>query len=252
MSDPPRLCDDHNPRIAALLRAAQHEPHPERDLEKALAAVGSGGALIGVSQSAAAATAIGKVGFWSLAKWTGAGLVSGLVTVGGAHVAEQMLAPAPDPAASVTEKVEQRVAAPEARPERVSEAPPGAAVTLPAQRAAPIARNANPVATPAAGSTPKADPVTVEVLLIDEARRALAGGRAQEALATLARYRREAPTQRLAPEARYLEMEAYLAIGDTAAARRAAQILIERHPGAPHTARARWVLGDRKTNLADH
>ncbi len=251
MSDPPRLCDDHNPRIAALLRAAQREPHPERDFEKALAAVGAGGALIGASQSAAAATAIGKVGFWSLAKWAGVGLVSGLVTVGGAHVAEKMLASTPVPPVTPTERIEQRVAAPAAQPVPISEAQPEAPVTVP-QRAAPIARNANPVATPAAGSAPKTDPVTVEVLLIDEARRALARGRAQEALAALARYRAEAPTQRLLPEARYLEMEAYLAKGDAAAARRAAQTLIERYPSAPHAARARWVLGDQKPGSPDH
>src|SRR5262249_39023385 len=50
--------------------------------------------------------------------------------------------------------------------------------------------------------------MSVEVRLLDEARRALGEGRAVDALAALARYAREAPSRRLAPEAAYLEMEA--------------------------------------------
>jgi hypothetical protein len=258
MNDPPRLCHDINPRIAALLRAGQDEPHPDRDLQRALAAVGSAGAVIGASQSAAAVTAIGKVGAWSLAKWAGAGLVSGLVTLGGAQVAERLLEPEPAPAsASPGGGIERSPAPPVAATAHATTArvpahdPPRqqTAPDSPASRAATPARAAPPRPV---SSAPSPDSMIIEVQLIDEARRALGQGRPREALAALGRYHAEAPTRRLAPEARYLEMEAYLAAGNTAAARRAAATLLERHPGGPHSARARWVLGDQTKALGDH
>jgi hypothetical protein len=256
MTDPPRLCHDTNPRIAALLSAGQHEPHPDRDVERALAAVGAAGTVIGATQSAAAVTAFGKVGAWSIAKWAGAGLVGGLVTLGGAHVTEQLLALDPPPA-SPADGVERRhsvLGAPTARAEETQVAPqdpPRAPVAAdsPASRATPPARTA-PVRP--ADSAPSADSMIIEVQLLDEARRTLGQGRPHETLAALARYQAEAPTRRLAPEARYLEMEAHLATGDRAAARRTASNLLEHYPGGPHSARARWVLGDQTKALGDH
>jgi hypothetical protein len=84
--------------------------------------------------------------------------------------------------------------------------------------------------------------LAAEVALLDEARRLLGDGQAGAALAALSRYRTEVPRPRLDPEARYLELEALVASGAAARARRAATVLIEQYPGGPHAARARRVL----------
>jgi outer membrane protein assembly factor BamD (BamD/ComL family) len=82
----------------------------------------------------------------------------------------------------------------------------------------------------------------LEVRLLDEARSALSARRGSDALDALDRYGRQAQGRRLAPEAAYLEMEAYVLLGDRAAAQRSARDLLARYPGGPHVARARRVL----------
>jgi hypothetical protein len=265
MKDPPRLSNDKDRQLALLLRAAQSERPPRRALEKTLATLSAGSAVIGASQAAAAGTA-GKVAVWTITKWACGGLVSGLVTVGGAElVKHELREQARDSTAIGAHR--PRPALPRTRAPSAANRPlPPASAELeaaPPPRAGyePLPLPAPNAHTPAtkipersapAGRTPRDAPgvetdpaIAIEVKLIDEARRALAMGRARDALVSLARYRVQAPNRSLGPEAQYLEMEAQLALGDRDAARREAEALIARYPTAPQVARARWVLGDQ-------
>jgi hypothetical protein len=85
--------------------------------------------------------------------------------------------------------------------------------------------------------------ISIEIALIDEARRALQAGRAASALQALTRHRTEVKRPRLAPEAQYLEMEALFATGNSAAAQASARALLARHPKGPHATRAQALLG---------
>ena len=85
--------------------------------------------------------------------------------------------------------------------------------------------------------------ISLELALIDEARRALQTGRAGAALLALQRHRAEVKRPRLGPEAQYLEMEALFASGNASAARAVARALVARYPRGPHAARANAILG---------
>jgi hypothetical protein len=129
-----------------------------------------------------------------------------------------------------------------------SEAARAAAPSHEAVTVVPSKSGAPPVARPSSVGAYEPEAVTselaAEVALLDEVRQLLAGGRAGASLAALARYRSVVTRPKLDPEARYLELEALVASGDTARARRAATVLIEQYPGGPHAARARGVLGE--------
>jgi outer membrane protein assembly factor BamD (BamD/ComL family) len=80
-----------------------------------------------------------------------------------------------------------------------------------------------------------------EISLLDEARDALATNNPARALARLDEYDR-IPAPRLAPEAAYIRIEAFLARGDAAAARAAAHRFLAAHPTSPHAKRVRALL----------
>lgn len=252
MNGPLRLSEQLDGPAALLLRAAQKDVPPESVVAATITAV-SASAVAGSLTTTLAAKAKAK-GSLFLVKALLTGFTGGIVVVGSAeaiHYAvtrpERAAAHATEPGAPVTARA--RVAhgaavvpaeTPEIAPLRES----------PKTRfAAPSVAPRHAAVTPEPGDTrPKAPvPVTdpameLEVRLLDEARRSLSAGHGRDALDALGRYARQAQGQRLAPEAAYLELEAYLLLGDRDAALRSARDLLARYPGGPHVARARRVL----------
>jgi TolA-binding protein len=84
-----------------------------------------------------------------------------------------------------------------------------------------------------------------EMRVLDAARRVLASGDPQSALATLVEYEREFPNGALRPEASVLKVRALLAAGDRAGAEALAQRIIERAPQSEHADAVRAALGAR-------
>jgi hypothetical protein len=258
VSDPLRLSDDVDPALAQLLRAGQKEMPPRLAVEKTIASLGAATTLIGASHAAAAAVSAGKLGIWTLAGWVGAGVLSGVVTMGGVELVQRGVASNPGRRAAIASTAPEAprhaiepgpsarafpavpgatVAEPAlAPPEPLRPATDHAATLRPAVRAAPLRRSE----TDDSGVDPT---ISLEIELIDAARSALRAGRAASALEALNRYFAEVKRPRLGPEARYLQMEALFASGNGAAARAAAQRLLEGSPKSPHAARARSILG---------
>lgn len=274
MTDPLRLSDDSDRALSLLLRAGQNELPPSHALEKTIAGLGAATTVIGASQVAGAAVTAGKLGVWTLAKWAGAGVLSGVITVGGVelvqHGIESSRRPVVSDASSVSAKPAPRTfearhgSAPlvVAEPLRESEnvrvlpqqsqpqhdrAPLTGSGVL---RDGPASKPSGPATAPAVLRSAPApseldSTISIEIGLIDEARRALQAGRAASALEALNRHRTEVKQKRLAPEAQYLEMEALFAIGNKTSAGAAARALLERYPKGPHAARAQSILEAR-------
>jgi len=255
VTDPVRFSDEADPALALLLRAGQKELPPRGALEKTLSGLGAATAVIGVSHGAAAATA-GKLGLWTLAKWAGAGILSGAITVGGVELIQQGIESrrrAVDDSSVTAATPAERAIEPRQSPASFSPVSPLAAPSARATAAMPesheVAAGKRDGRT-AVSSIRRSEPVAsdvdraiaVEIALIDEARRALRAGDPASALETLNRHRSEVERPRLEPEAQYLRMEAFAAAGNGAAAQRAASALLERYPKGPHAARARAIL----------
>jgi TolA-binding protein len=107
-----------------------------------------------------------------------------------------------------------------------------AAAALPSATAAPTTERA-----------PQGVSIAEEVRTIDRARRALAAGRAREALRELEHYQARWPNGALSAEALVLRVEAKLKLGDRPAAEREARALINAHPNSRHADRLRALLG---------
>jgi hypothetical protein len=274
MTEPPRrLSEEANAPGSALLRAAQSEAPPSTVLERTLAAVAAASAASLVPTAAAAKTV--KSGTALALKYALLGFATGVVVVGGAeaihHAATRPSASATSAPAIVASG--QQLGAAAAReaasasagvgvvdvwpgpsatetsnlpffPEETADSGNRAVSRRAARAETDSVRAIDPRAIPS-GAVPSVEAdsaMEVEVRLLDEARTRLAEGRGRDALAVLGRYAREAPSQRLAPEAWYLEMEANHALGDRTAAMRSAQGLLERYPDGPHAARAKKIL----------
>ena len=97
-------------------------------------------------------------------------------------------------------------------------------------------------------SASRGDALSPELVCIDGARAALGAGNFGEALARSERCEREHPRGRLALEALLIRMHALEGMGQSAAARGAAQRLIALAPKSPHAARARALLDARREN----
>jgi hypothetical protein len=98
-----------------------------------------------------------------------------------------------------------------------------------------------------AGTNPGAAPsssIAAEVMVVDRARGALRDGRPREALAELARYRRQWPLGVLTPEVTVLEIEAELRLGARDSARRRARELIATQPNSRYAARLRILFDE--------
>jgi hypothetical protein len=243
--------------LGPLLRAAQKDVPPESVVA---ATVGAVSALpVAASLHTALAAKAKAKGSVLLLKALLTGFAGGVVVVGGAeaiHYAVTQPEHAPVSAVPSHAKVANRPAAPADAPAREAATMPPQPATrelplpVPARHgAAPEPTGKGPAAPtpatdPAMGvEAPVTDPaMELEVRLLDEARSALSAHRGRDALDALGRYAQQTQGRRLAPEAAYLEMEAYVLLGDREAAMRSARDLLARYPGGPHVARARHVL----------
>ena len=95
--------------------------------------------------------------------------------------------------------------------------------------------------TSTASSTPPDSPLARELRSLDGARSSLGRGDAAGALAELDRHDRAFPAGSLRTEAKMLRVEALLARGDRASARRLATELLARDPSGPHARRLRTI-----------
>ena len=231
---------------STLLSAGRDEWPSEEALARTLTAVGAGAAVVAVTGAAAGAglsagtAAKGSamiVSFGSVMKWLGVGALSGVVVAGVAHG----VTPKPPPRAVVERAAP--VAAPRAHALEAARArEPKAELTPPLADEArkPVVARAAPraLADPVLSNAPLA----AEVALVDRARASLASGSPARALEDLRDYETAFREPRLEPEVLYLRMEAELAAGNQAGARRVAAESLRRFPRSPHAARARQVL----------
>ena len=276
MSEPESWLDHGAPRdVEQLVRAAQAERPDSASLGRSLAAVGVGVAVTQVAATAKAAGTAAGVGATTkvttplvagvFAKWGAIGTLGGTLAVGIAEIATEAPAQvAPSPSLRAPSRLRPSPGQPDASPSRAaptapsaSAAPPAPAFPTPLESTALPAPNAAGLAAPprdhvapfpasrdsAPASGPiDADTLAAEVKSIDRARAALAAGKAAQALVVLDDYERLFRKRGFAPEALYLRMEAWAALGRTAEARAAAERLLTSYPNSLHTARARAVL----------
>jgi outer membrane protein assembly factor BamD (BamD/ComL family) len=81
-----------------------------------------------------------------------------------------------------------------------------------------------------------------EVAVLDNARRALADGRATEALGALDRYERSFPRGHMGQEVAFVRMQALIQSGDRAGATLLAERFLQTHPDSPLAPRVRELL----------
>lgn len=245
---PPRIARTGEPFNRALLRAGRSDDPPRGAEDRALAALGLSARLapgsVGTRPEGFSAVSWGAslkliavllalgacgAGVWMGARWlarvhAGSGLSA---EVSGPASAP---APAPPPAfaapASVARPAEPSVAATPSR--EVGASSGAAAASSPARRAGPAAVNRAAL--------------SVEVTLVQDAARALAGGDAAGALRVLDTYDRRWPHGALAEEAGALRVQALQRIDRTAEARALARKLLDAHPRGVLAARFQRVL----------
>ncbi len=273
MSEPKRWLEQGAPPdVEQLFRAAQAEKPDSASLRRSLAAagVGLGAANVAANAKAAAAAVGGATKATTplmagvFAKWTALGALGGALAVGVAEVATQAphaVAPSSSshssaplrPGLALSDASRVRVAPTETSPAALpapAAVPPESTTTTAAPHAPRFAVTDRDAAAPPPASrelapdssSVDADTLAAEVKSIDRARAALAAGKPDQALLALDDYERLFPKRGFAPEALYLRMEAWSALGRTAEARAVAERLLARYPNSLHTAQARAVL----------
>ncbi len=273
----PRLIEAEDELERELILSARSDEPSRRALERTLLSLGVG--LTAVPVAAAGATpsvaAGGKLGAAVLAKWLLSGVALGLATAGAAHLSAVI----GQPRQRATGADARNSAAPHVRASAASrpapanpssgmaqpetpETPPRAARLPAAAREAPPPRTdeqrlvEEPLGPAPASSARPADlsfaveqaPLAAlarETALIDAARRALARGDAQGALATLAGYEREFSRGALEPEASVLKVRALLGAGDRAGAEALGRRIIAQAPRSEHARAVRAALDAR-------
>lgn len=246
--------------VRDVLASAQADgPSPEQ-LRSAAMALGLPAALV-VTSAVATTTAAGttstagaKLGLVQLlGKWFGSGIVAGLVTAttvsyvaGPSHEGARGAAPAAPAPAQIRDSVvapgpgpvviaSARADGPAAQPK-----PSGVMPTTSTQLPDPPTQSEAPsVAT----FDDRAQRLRAETAVLDEARRALAQGRAEAALSVLAGYERRFVPAVLGPEARVVRVRALMQVGR----RPEAQALVARaladRPNDVHALRLRRIVG---------
>jgi TolA-binding protein len=171
-------------------------------------------------------TAAGGGTLGVLAIWTGVEVWSGSDE-----------APSRTPAAAVAANAPAPAAAREAAP------PPDEAAPL--EEPPPVA-DPEPVATerPARPAPAEAASLTDELLLLEEARRALSAHDYGLALKVLDAYSQRFPRRRMGSEATVLRIETLAAKGDAAAARALGRTFLRAQPRSPYAKRVRSLLGE--------
>ena len=272
MTEPKRL--SHGDDLGASLLASARGDQPRAGSRaRTAAAIGLGAALGlgGAAAIASAGAAKAAAGASIAPKAIGAGgagakvasalwlklLAAGVVTmaVAGAvkvdrssHHAEATVAERSLPPVNAAPQTPTPVAPVNAAPaapitQPVPEAPVASLTPPPSLTPSPTAEPAKspPRATQPAASSPPESPLAQELRSLDEARSALARGDASGALTLLDRHDRAFPTGPLRTEARMLRVEARLARGDRAAARKLATELLARDPSGPQARRLRTI-----------
>jgi hypothetical protein len=234
MTDPPRLLDEGTPEEIGLLRAATQEEPPAPWKQEARVALGLGSGLA-VGTLSVFSTAKGT---WPVAsRWLIAGLTATIaagsiaywalrhVASGNGVVAQNdpnaIVAQAPlpvEPAKSEGSDPEQPAAEPVTPTiETPSEAP----------RRAPSKTNA-------AAIDSRASSLGEQVARLDEVRVLLAKHDAQAAKARLDAFAKDFPRPALGPEAKVLEVQTLLDLGDPKRAAAVARDFLRAHPGSAH------------------
>ena len=269
-----RLIEEGGTKLEVdLLRVAREEDPPDGAALRTLAALGLGSAALSsstalASAGAGAAAAGTRAGLMAIAmKWVGVGAVGGAVTLGAVQGAKQLGSSWSEPRPVAVAQSGQEGSAGQEKPiSRPSEplpspaseqeppagrVPPGAAPqpldrpfagSAPADPGEPAAvANAEPEALRAAG-TPPSRSLAPEIALVDEARRAVAANRPNDALGLLARHAEQFPQGQLVPEATYLRIQALMERGDRQAAAELGRRYLGWMPDGPHAKQVRAIL----------
>jgi hypothetical protein len=218
----------------------------------ALAAKGAGAAAGSIAPKG------GAIGAAALAKW----LVACAIGVGGASAAlvyarhanhDARVPPAVvvsvPPGVSVASGARELAPITPSTPDTTPGAlTPPATIVPPAARTTPGSPARAASSSPARGGgekSPRAtdDALGEQVSALDRARRALASGDPASTLRQLDDYEARFPRSALVEEAEVLRVESLLAANDSAAAARAGNRFLAAHPGSPHAARVRALLG---------
>jgi Outer membrane lipoprotein len=274
MSDPSRLRDDvgGDAFAQALLRSASFDREPEDGAARALAALGAAATVsaVGLAGSStsplAAAASTSAVGASIVVKTAGIALLTAGIVAGGviASGAPATRSPSSAPstvrtaavtvaaqAGSVSDHVPASHSAPaetEVTEEMTAIAVgdlPSAPIALPAPSAssrlaaAPAARAAT---SPASAPMPTRTSVSEELLLIDEARTALARGDVADAEHTLDAYDARFANGTLSLEAKLARIELLLARSDKDGAYDLCEQFLREHPRTAYERRVRALL----------
>ncbi len=247
----------------AVLRSAKDDAPGARSLPSTLAAVGVSGALASGAAAAKGAAGLGPIGSatstvkWGsaivLSKWVGAVVLGTAVVAGGVAVSRRAgQKPAATAAKSTTPSertVPQPMAVASPSANTIAEIPTAAAAVQEAPSASADSEARESATASASGqrAAVHAQPdISREISALDDARDAVRGGRAAEALTMLDRY--DATFGRggsLRVEATALRIEALLRSGRRSNATSLAEAFLARHPKSPYAARVRTlVFGD--------
>jgi hypothetical protein len=250
MSDPTRLLSGEANQFEKELLGSWDSEQPSdaaRARVLAMVSLGAGAAagtaaIVGKAGAAAGgsiAPKAGALGAAALAKWLVIGAV-GVMTAGAALVYVRH---------AQNERAAGATHAPPLAPTVVPAAPVRAVPPSDAPAVtAPVATEAPARSAPSQRRTEKSGRATDDALgdqvsALDRARRALADGDAPGALRQLDDYEGRFPHGALVEEAEVLRVESLLAAGDSAAAARVGARFLAAHPGSPHAARVRALLG---------
>jgi len=235
--DPPRLLTcPLSPQARELLESAAHDgldAAQEKRIRAGLGLTRAPSALTG-SQAPQAATATQA----TLRSWVQWALVTG--GIGAASLWVFSDEPSQPSAPQVAPVVRSQ------HPDAPGPPDGGTGSSVPIELAAPTS-SALPSSRPDIAAAPVAraradSSLADELALLDQARRAVADGRAATALEVLGRHARSFPRGALREEAAVLRMEAYVLVGDRDRARASAESFLETAPQSPQRARVRSLL----------
>ena len=254
MSEPNKLRDevDSDFELALLDAASLDEPSP-RDRARMFAALGVGGA-VGVTAAAttSAASAGAKGGLAGAFKWWLGGLVVAIGVTGGLAQMNDADLTAPASNSEVSSLAERVLAdLPAALEGATSPKPAPTASAEPNESTERTATSpmapARPLPKPRSSSpAPAASQLADEVVVLEQARRAIAEGRADDALKELKGYEESFDGGTLGPEAELLQIEALVAHGAYAQAIAAGQRFVATHANSPHVSRAQTLMAQAR------
>lgn len=244
MSEPRRLLDEGGSEDElSILRAGRADGPSPGSRQKALIALGLAGSATVVTTAATAtagAALAESAGTVALLKWVGAGVLAGLLTIGGVYLDGGAPTPSPSPP-------------PRPQVQAPAETSHGGAATAPVDPAPvlPVAPVEAPSASAPARTSPVASGSTArpmasladEVAALDAARVALRAGDASGALRALDDCDRRFAGGMLGPEAMVLRIDALALRGDHASAKRLGEAFLAAHPRSPLASHVRWSIG---------